>query len=79
MGVLTQKCIKNFPVEEAERILNGGDGSLESNASTMATFHKAWERFNLNKSNWDGQTLNHDHNSHFLFVLHSSRSTVSSL
>ena len=59
MGVLTQKCIKNFPAEEAERILhgdhgNGGDGGgLAANASSLATFHKAWAKFNLNSSNWD--------------------------
>ena len=56
MGVLTQKCIKNFPAEEAERILRGGggDGSLASNSSSLDTFHKAWAKFNLNSSNWDG-------------------------
>ena len=60
MGVLTQKCIKNFPAEEAERILhgghglgggNGGDVGLAANASSLATFHKAWAKFNLNSSN----------------------------
>ena len=75
MGVQTQKCIKNFPIEEAERILSGGDGSLESNASTMAAFHKAWERFNLNKSNWDEQTLIvitiHTFHSFFILVVPS--------
>lgn len=57
MGVLTQKCIKNFPAEEAEQILHdGGDGSLDVNSSSLAldTFHKAWAKFNRNSSNWDG-------------------------
>ena len=43
MGVLTQKCIRNFPSELAEQI-------IYSNQSH--TFHKAWARFNMNESNW---------------------------
>ena len=76
MGVLTQKCIKNFPAEEAERILhgghglgggNGGDVGLAANASSLATFHKAWAKFNLNSSNWDAiQTM---HVSYFLLSI----------
>lgn len=41
MGVLTQKCIRNFPAELSAKYLN-----------TSREFHKAWHAFNLNKSNW---------------------------
>ena len=43
MGVLTQKCIRNFPEELAVKYLN---------SSRPADFHKAWKDFNLNQSNW---------------------------
>ena len=62
MGVLTQKCIRNFPAEEAERILRGGeDVSLADNTSSLDTFHKAWAKFNLNSSNWDGIPHSRNH------------------
>lgn len=43
MGVLTQKCIRDFPEDLAAKYLN---------SSNPAEFHKAWEAFNLNQSNW---------------------------
>ncbi len=42
MGVLTQKCIRNFPEEEVANYAN----------KSPAEFHKAWEFFNENKTNW---------------------------
>ena len=42
MGVLTQKCIKNFP-----------EGLVAKYAgSPAAEFDKAWAAFNMNTSNW---------------------------
>ena len=85
MGVLTQKCIKNFPAEEAERILhggghglgggNGGDVGLAANASSLATFHNAWAKFNLNSSNWDA--IHTMHVSYFLLSLLQSADQTS--
>ena len=43
MGVLTQKCIKNFPEEYAKRY---------QNATNLDEFHEHWKKFNLNESNW---------------------------
>ena len=43
MGVLTQKCIKNFPGDLAKRYLE---------APNHNEFHKQWKDFNLNQSNW---------------------------
>eukprot|EP00094_Tigriopus_californicus_P006087 TCALIF_05863-PA protein Name:"Similar to para Sodium channel protein para (Drosophila melanogaster)" AED:0.15 eAED:0.18 QI:29/0.48/0.42/0.88/0.68/0.76/26/1108/2230 len=45
MGVLTQKCIQNFPEELIEKYL------YQSNTS-MDQFHEAWAQFNENSSNW---------------------------
>jgi len=44
MGVLTQKCIREFPEERREQLL-GPNGS-------EFLFHKAWNDFCLNSSNW---------------------------
>ena len=41
MGVLTQKCIKNFPEELMAKYVN-----------RTAEFDKAWAAFNMNASNW---------------------------
>ena len=43
MGVLTQKCIRNFPPEEAEKVLY---------TNTTAEYHRRWAAFNTNSSNW---------------------------
>ena len=45
MGVLTQKCIRNFPEDLAAKYLNGSDPNLKE-------FHRAWSAFGLNSSNW---------------------------
>jgi hypothetical protein len=45
MGVLTQKCIKNFPAAESERIINENNGSLE-------VFDAMYAKFGNNKTNW---------------------------
>ena len=42
MGVLTQKCIKNFPEELVAKYAG----------SPAAEFDKAWATFNMNTSNW---------------------------
>ena len=44
MGVLTQKCIRNFPEELAKR--------YNFSAPNLDEFHKHWREFNLNQSNW---------------------------
>ena len=43
MGVLTQKCIKNFPEELSKRY---------ENATNLDEFHLHYKKFNLNESNW---------------------------
>ena len=45
MGVLTQKCIRNFPEDLAAKYLNSSDPNLKE-------FHRAWSAFGLNSSNW---------------------------
>jgi hypothetical protein len=50
MGVLTQKCIKRFPVDLAEKILYHNNGSL--NVNSAAEFDRIWAAHNLNQSNW---------------------------
>ena len=67
MGVLTQKCIKQFPEGNAHLLLypeqtNITNSSLDSSSSTLskqppsvealAMFHKAWHSHNSNNSNW---------------------------
>lgn len=49
MGILTQKCIKDFPGELAEQILYGTN---RTPAHAKADFDRAWENFNNNESNW---------------------------
>jgi hypothetical protein len=44
MGVLTQKCVRDFPAERKDQLL-GPNGS-------EVAFHKAWNDFALNSSNW---------------------------
>ena len=46
MGVLTQKCIKNFPPDLADNLL-AGNATLK-----MARFHRTWHDFHMNSSNW---------------------------
>lgn len=67
MGVLTQKCIKTFPEENAQLLLYPGqinitNSSLDSSGSTLSTeppsaealaiFHKTWHAHNSNWTNW---------------------------
>ena len=47
MGVLTQKCIRNFPDEMWAKYLNGNKLNHPE-----SEFHRAWEQFNLNTTNW---------------------------
>ena len=49
MGVLTQKCIRNFPEELWDKYLNRSNGNQLINP---VKFHRAWEQFNLNTTNW---------------------------
>ena len=68
MGVLTQKCIMNFPEEKARLLLYPedqynftdsssssllGSGDLPSpSAEALASLHKAWHSHHNNASNW---------------------------
>ena len=46
MGVLTQKCIRNFPEDLAAKYLNSSDPNLKE-------FHRAWSAFGLKSINFD--------------------------
>ena len=48
MGVLTQKCIRNFPDELWAKHLNETTKQLIN----PVKFHQEWEQFNLNTTNW---------------------------
>ena len=50
MGVLTQKCIKNFPTKLADELIGPSIHNISD--ADMARFHRAWYQFNMNSSNW---------------------------
>ena len=55
-GTLVAAAVEGDAAEDGGG--DGGGGGLAANASSLATFHKAWAKFNLNSSNWDAiQTL----------------------